>query len=356
MKKLRSRNASLALTLILIGLLVIFQNCGSPFAPIVPKTFSSQGGGSVIDDDVRDPVGVENPEPVIPPPPPTVESYPENPVPANAQITVVSEGYGFLEGPAYDVKTGNLIFSDVKNNRLHIVNVLENNSIVQTLRENTSGSNGNAIDNVGRLITMVGYPQSKVVATDLVTREITEIASQQADGLPFNGPNDVDIFSDNSIYFTDPCFCKNTIPAGHKGVYRIRPNGDVVTLITSGIEQPNGIVFSPDYKKLYIADYVGSVIQHYDVDAAGAIDNGSLFFDLRPLGGAPDGLAIDKAGNLYIADNQHITIVRPNGNLLTRIFAGERVLNCTFGGKDGKTLFITAETRLLKIDLLIPGK
>jgi gluconolactonase len=144
------------------------------------------------------------------------------------------------------------------------------------------------------------------------------------------------------------------------GVYRLAPDG-ALTLLTGDLTFPNGIALSPDERTLYVAvsDGARPVVMAYDLAADGTIANGRVLFDATPLlragrRGAPDGLRVDRAGNLFVAAAGGVIVLSPAGKHLGSILTGQQTANCAFGD-DGSTLYMTANDRLMRVRLRTRG-
>ena len=177
-----------------------------------------------------------------------------------------------------------------------------------------------------------------------------------------NSPNDVAYRSNGDLYFTDPPFglrglnndLAKELP--HSGVYRLSKTGEV-TLLTTELEFPNGIAFSPDERTMYVsnADSKRPIWMAYEVTPDGRAQKGRVFFDATELvrqgrRGVPDGMRVDRHGNLFAAGPGGILVIDPTGRHLGTIQTGQPTANCAFGD-DGSTLYITANDRLLRIRL-----
>jgi gluconolactonase len=185
-------------------------------------------------------------------------------------------------------------------------------------------------------------------------------------GKRLNSPNDGVLKSNGDIYFTDPPYGlpqRENDPRrelDHFGVYRISKKTGQLSLITTELARPNGIGFSPDEKTLYVAqsDPKKAIWMSFDVKEDGTVGAGKLFYDATDqVGkhpGLPDGLSVDKTGNLWASGPGGIYIFSPSGVLLGRINTGERTSNCCFG-EDGSTLFVTADSNLCRIRTTASG-
>ena len=164
-----------------------------------------------------------------------------------------------------------------------------------------------------------------------------------------------------AIYFTDPSYGLEGLNASPvrelsaNGVYRLGPEGDV-TLATGDFTFPNGLAFSPDESILYVGQSDGErpILRAYDVQPDGSLANGRLFFDAKPLSeqerrGAPDGMAVAADGTVFATGPGGVLVIAPDGTHLGTIETGQATANCTFGGADGQTLYMTADSLLLRI-------
>jgi gluconolactonase len=181
------------------------------------------------------------------------------------------------------------------------------------------------------------------------------------DGRPLNAPNDLVIRHDGNIYFTDSDWGVRA-GAGHArmGVYRISPAGELSRILD--LDKPNGIALSPDGATLYVGCDVQAKVWKLPVDAAGATGDPVLFIDGANVPGGfkvPDGICVDDTGNLYVANNadevKAIVVFDPAGHAMGRIPIPERPSNCTFGGADRKTLYVTTLHAVYELGMPTPG-
>jgi gluconolactonase len=184
---------------------------------------------------------------------------------------------------------------------------------------------------------------------NLETREPSVFVADNG-GLAFNSPNDIAVRSDGNIYFTDPSyFLAGRASEQPVRAYRRDPNGALTVIDETGT--PNGISLSPDETRLYLSHLGGAAGNNvivFDVDAAGAVSNP------QPFGsGGSDGMGVDCAGNVYTTQNG-VQVFSPDGELIGSI-AAQGAANVAFGGPDRRTLYIAATTRLLAVELAIPG-
>ena len=283
----------------------------------------------------------------------------------------------FTEGPAVDAE-GNLYFSDIENNRILRLDPQGRRSV---FREPSGRANGQTFDAQGRLHHCEGAERGdgggrRVSRTDLETGHY-EVLTERYDGLRYNSPNDICVDGRGRIYFTDPRYGdRSDMEMEMEGVYRIDPDGRVTRILAQPhIERPNGIAATQDGKLLYVVDSCPVVggnrkIWAFDLDDRGEPHGQRVVFDFAP-GRGGDGMRLDMEGNLYIAAGimsprgphetgdvpPGIYVVSPAGELLGRIPILEDVLtNLAFGGKDGKTLFITAGKTIYSVRVNVPGQ
>jgi len=262
-----------------------------------------------------------------------------------------------MEGLVWSAEQSALFFSDIYFGAAggdgvppSIIFRLDSGSIDPTPFITQIGCNGIAIDAQGQLVVCTHDTRS-VSRVDPATKARSLIADKYQ-GLAFNSPNDAIVRSDGTIYFTDPTWQLGTRPAeiGFKGVYRVDPQGNV-RLVSQALVSPNGAALSPDEGTLYIADDNTGNVHTFAVSSDGSTTGGSVF---KNVPGA-DGMAVDCAGNLYVTSIAGVRVFTAQGSELGVITLAEKPANTTFGGVDRTRLFITAQTGLYSIDLLVPG-
>jgi gluconolactonase len=180
-----------------------------------------------------------------------------------------------------------------------------------------------------------------------------QMLADKYQGKRLNSPNDVLLGPDGALYFTDPTLDlvkgeKQEIP--FQGVYRLAADGSL-RLLTKDLAQPNGLAFSPDGRRLYIDDSMNRDIHVYDVGPNGDLSNGRLFGKEEgpPESGVPDGMRVDRQGNLYVTGPLGIWIWSPNGKHLGTIVVPELAANLIWGDADFSTLYITATTSVYRL-------
>ena len=292
-------------------------------------------------------------------------------VPKGAKIEVLAGGFEWSEGPVWRPE-GDVLFSDIPNNRINSYSHAKGISVFMepsgyTGKEKFTGgepgTNGLMLGKDG-LLYMCCHGDRAIKRVEKDGKQ-TVLASAYK-GKRLNSPNDLVFHENGDLYFTDPPY---GLPQRYEdpareldwcGVYRLTPEGEL-TLLTKEMTRPNGIAFSPDQKTLYVAqsDPKAAIYQSFPVKEDGTLGAGKLLFDAtewvadRP--GLPDGLAVDVQGNLWATGPGGVYVFSPEGKVLGRLNTGERTANCTFGGKDGSTLYITADMYFCQVPTMTKG-
>ncbi len=292
-------------------------------------------------------------------------------VPAGATVEKVHGDFRFVEGPVWNKKDGFLLFSDIPANAIMKwtpdgnVSVFRKQIFSGTFPDGVLiGSNGLTLDRQGRVVA-AEHGNRRVARYD--KDGAVTVLSDRFEGKRFNSPNDLVVKRNGDVYFTDPTGLSRNYPAdakdiptpelGFNGVYRISAAGKLM-LLTKDMPYPNGLAFSPDEKKLFVANSRPDKFwMVFDVNKDGTLANGRKFFDATQISGedVPDGMKIDSAGNIYATGPAGIMIFSPQGKLLGTIQFPELPANCAWGDADGKTLYVTARTSLYRIHLKIAG-
>lgn len=276
---------------------------------------------------------------------------------SSVPIERLATGFLFTEGPLWHARDRYLLFSDMPGDHMRRWSEKEG---VTTFRKPCAQSNGMAWDRQGRLI-VCEHATSKVTRTESDGRS-TVIASHH-DGKELNSPNDVVVRSDGGIYFSDPTYGRNEyygnprpLPRDFRGVYRAEGEGQKVTLLADDFGQPNGLCFSLDERRLFVNDTDRQHIRVFDVRADGTLTNSRVFAETKGDGaGAPDGMKIDSAGNVYCCGPGGIHVFSPDGGCLGVIRMPEYTANFCFGDDDCRSLFVTASTSVYRLRVRTPG-
>jgi gluconolactonase len=269
----------------------------------------------------------------------------------DVKLETVATGFGFTEGPMWD-PAGFLYVSDETINKIFRVYPSGKREEVIALGD----PDGNTFDRRHRLIDCASVLRAIIEVTP---DGKYKVLADRYDGKRFNSPNDVIVGPDGPLYFTDPTL---DLVAGEKqeipfqGVYRLDESGNV-RLLTRDLTQPNGLAFSPDGKKFYVDDSEQRNIRVYDVTADGTLFNGRIFGEEPGAkgDGVPDGIKVDKKGNLFVTGPKGIWVWDANGNHLGTIVMPEQPANLTWGGKDYRTLYITATKSVYRLETKTQG-
>ena len=280
----------------------------------------------------------------------------------NTSIKRLYTGTSWAEGPAWNGAGKFLVWSDIPANLQ--LRWIEDDARVTTFRNPAGYSNGNTFDYEGRQLSCE-HGGRRVVRYE-VNGTLTVIADK-FEGKHLNSPNDVVVHPDGSIWFTDPPYGINGNYEGFQApkelkeaVYRVDPKAGKIAKISDEVSGPNGICFSPDYKKLYVADTGagGRDTKVWDVDGATA-RNGKRFILLDiPGTGAPsafDGIRCDADGNIWGGARPGVQIIAPNGERIGMIRLPENCANVCFGGVRRNRLFMTASQSLYAVPVQTNG-
>ncbi len=264
----------------------------------------------------------------------------------DAKVTKLALGMKFTEGPVWLPNKKIVVFSDIPNSKL--MQWSEQGGLKEF--RVSEQSNGNLLDLEGRLLTCQ-HAGRNVVRTEK-DGSITVLVDR-FDGKRLNSPNDIAVKSDGTLWFTDPSYGLRGKPGEIDGkwVYRFDPKSKSVSVVSKHFDMPNGIVFSPDEKRLYVSDTgkLGKVLV-FDVKVGKELSEPVIEIDIRS-----DGMCVDEKGNLYTTASGGVHVYDPTGKKLGVIEVAEKPANVCFGGGDFKTLFVTARTSLYSVPLLVKG-
>jgi gluconolactonase len=288
-----------------------------------------------------------------------------------AGVRRIAWGQMFTEGPVWFADQHRLIWSDIPSNKMYSYNELTGR--VSVFRSPSNYANGNSRDWQGRLLTCEGGTR-RVTRTEYDGR-ITVIADSYQ-GKKLNSPNGIVAKKDGTLWFTDPTYgimiadqsYHRAEPELPSNVYMFDPKNGKLTVAVGDFNEPNGLCFSPDEKKLYITDTgIGGfsrkgVPQHswirvFDVTEDNKLTNGKVFHDLKDMpGGISDDIRADIYGNIWSAGGwaedkafNGVSIYAPDGTPIARIVLPEVAANLCFGGPDHHTLYIAASTSVYAI-------
>ncbi|HET6584354.1 MAG TPA: SMP-30/gluconolactonase/LRE family protein [Nannocystaceae bacterium] len=278
----------------------------------------------------------------------------QDPLDGMGTVEMVGGGFGFAEGPVWSPQLGALLFTDIPADAILCFDPVTDD-IVPFIQGTGAYTNGLDLDALGNLLMCEGGHRR-------VTRQPLHgsiaVLVETWSGTPFNAPNDIATHASGSIFFTDPTYGATADLGGSppvldfQGVYRIGPDDDV-TLVDDTLEQPNGVVVSPDGATLYVADTPSRVVVAYPLDEDGVPGPGTPVFEVE---GGGDGMTIDEDGNLYVASADGIEVWRGDGSdRWGTIPMPDVPTNCAFGGDDLRDLYVTLPTQLLRVRLAVPG-
>jgi gluconolactonase len=267
----------------------------------------------------------------------------------DATIETIGSGFFFTEGPVWDAAQDCLHFSDIPASTIHR---WQPNVGLSVFRSPSGKSNGLTHDREGRLIVCehAGRRVSRI-EKDGSTKTI----ASHYKGRRLNSPNDVVVKSDGYIYFTDPPYGLNPTygvaeypELDFAGVYRVAPDGSDMAVVTADCT-PNGLAFSPDEKRLYVADTEENHVLVYDVDPDGGLSGGRLFAQMPGNSLAPDGIKVDRNGHVFVTGAGGVWVFEPGGARLGIIPVPELPANLAWGDADWSTLYITARTSVYRV-------
>ena len=266
-----------------------------------------------------------------------------------AKVEKLADGFLFTEGPAAD-KKGNVYFTDQPNDRI--------------MKWSTDGELSVFLDMTGRANGLYFDKKGNLLACSDMENEIWSfnrngdftVLLTDYNSKRLNGPNDLWIRPDGGIYFTDPLYVRDywtrdpAMQQEGEYVYYLSPDRKTIIPVDTEIEKPNGIIGTPDGKLLYVADIKAGKTYIYEIQQDGTLANKKFFADM-----GSDGMTIDSEGNIYLTGNG-VTVFNRNGEKIEHIpVEAKWTANVCFGGKDMKTLFITASQFLYSLQMNVKG-
>jgi gluconolactonase len=273
---------------------------------------------------------------------------------ADATVEKIASGFHFTEGPVWDDANGCLYFSDIP---ADTIIRWRRDEGVSVFRRPSGKANGLTRDRNGRLLVCehAGRRVSRIEQDGS-----TVVVASHYKGRRLNSPNDIVVKSSGDIYFTDPPYGLNPVygvaaepELDFAGIYRVSADGRNIVAVAEDCT-PNGLAFSPDEKRLYVADTERNLVLAYDVTAAGNLSGGRQFarIDGRP---SPDGLKVDRDGNIFVSGEGGVWIFDPAANYLGLIPVPELPANLAWGGVDRSVLFTTARSSVYCVQTKTAG-
>jgi gluconolactonase len=265
-----------------------------------------------------------------------------------AKLVLLADGFKFTEGPAADRK-GNVFFTDQPNNKILKWSV---DGKLSVFKNDAGRSNGLYFDDAGNLYACADLNNQlwEIAPSGKVT-----VLVKEYEGKKLNGPNDVWVHPNGGVYFTDPFYKRDYWTRGPmeqdgQHVYYLSPDHKKLIRVINDLQQPNGIIGTPDGKRLYVADIKGRKTYTYSINADGTLSDKKVFVDM-----GSDGMTIDDEGDVYLV-GKGVTVFNSRGEKIDSIDVQKPwTANITFGGKDRSTLFITASDSLYSIQTRVHG-
>jgi gluconolactonase len=266
-----------------------------------------------------------------------------------AHVEKLADDFIFTEGPTSD-RDGNVYFVDQDNNRILKYDTA---GTLTTFMQPSGYSNGMSFDNEGKLVAGADE-KNELWSIDVATKKVTVLVKGY-EGKLLNGPNDIWVHpTTGRIYFTDPYYQRKWWSRGPKespeAVYVYSPADGKLARVIDDMVQPNGIIGTPDGKKLYVADIRGRKTFAYDIKDDGSLGDKQLFVE-----SGSDGMTIDSEGNVYLTTAREVQVFDRSGQRIESIAVPEVPANLCFGGKDRQTLFITARTGFYAVKTRVHG-
>lgn len=266
-----------------------------------------------------------------------------------AELTLVSDEYEFTEGPAVDAK-GNVFFTDQPNDQILKWSVQDEK--ISVYMKPSGRANGLYFDHDGNLLAAA---DEKFELWQIDSEKNVTVLFDEFEGKKLNGPNDIWVDPNGGIYFTDPYYQRPYWERTKKEieeerVYYYNPDIDELKIVVDDFVQPNGIIGSADGKTLYIADIGDDKTYAYSTGGGGNLTDKKLFCEM-----GSDGMTLDNNGNLYLTGDG-VTVFNPKGEKILHIPVPQKwTANVTFGGKEQRTLFITAMNSLYTLEMNVHG-
>lgn len=268
---------------------------------------------------------------------------------SGAKVEKLADGFSFTEGPAVD-PGGNVYFTDQPNNLILKWSV---DGVLSTYSTDPGRANGLYFDKEGHLLSCSDM-NNEIWRFDAEGKPTVIVSDYK--GAKLNGPNDLWVSPSGGIYFTDPFYKRDywtrkpDMLQNGEHVYYLSPDGKTLSRVAIDLEKPNGIIGSPDGKLLYVADIKAGKTYVYSVMPDGTLTDKRLFTSM-----GSDGMTIDSEGNIYLT-GKGVTVFNSDGEQIEHIpVEAGWTANVCFGGKDRKTLFITASQYLYSLRMNVQG-
>jgi gluconolactonase len=279
-------------------------------------------------------------------------------VSASAKLERLATDMKFVEGPQwFPADGGFLVFSDIPSNELK---KWSDKAGLSAFRNPSGNTNGNTIGNDGLLLS-AEHGGRRISRTDASGAVVTVV--DRFEGKRLNSPNDVVVSSDGAIWFTDPDYGLPSDPETRQKVgkelpgefvFRFDPRTKALRAVATDFAKPNGLCFSPDGSRLYVADSgAPRHIRAFDAASDGSLRGGEVFAKIDK--GGPDGIRCDADGRVWSSAGDGVHVFSPRGELLGKILVPEAPANLAFGGADMRTLYITARKSLYAVPVLVRG-
>lgn len=265
-----------------------------------------------------------------------------------AKVEKLAGDFKFTEGPTCDAD-GNVLFTDQPNDRIMKWSA---DGKLSTFLQPAGRANGMCFDGKGNLLACA---DEKNELWSVAPDGKATVVLKEFQGKPLNGPNDVWVRPDGGLYFTDPFYKRpwwqhDKMPQDGQHVYYLAPDRHKLRRVADDLRQPNGIIGTPDGKKLYVADIGARKTYSYDIQPDGALANKKLFCEF-----GSDGMTLDNEGNVYLT-GKGVIVFDKTGRQIEHIAVEEPwTANVSFGGPDKQTLFITASKGLYAIRMRVKG-
>jgi gluconolactonase len=261
----------------------------------------------------------------------------------------VAEGFEFTEGPAWSFRHSHLTFVDLAGDVMYRWNEA---SGTQVLRKPSDHANGLAYDRAGALVSC--EHRTRRITKETPGGLVTLVDRYQ--GKRLNAPNDLVIAGDGTIIFTDPHYglsegyggpAEQELP--FRGVYRLAPGASEPELITDDFEGPNGLALTPGEERLIVVDSERNHLRAFRIGEGWRFSGGDVLVELPEQGDVPDGLKLDKNGNIFTTGPGGLWLCNPEGNVIGHLPMPEVTANLAWGGPDARTLYLTASTGLYRL-------